>query len=172
MLQFLTIIIVGCLLWINVDKLRKSIYIYCFIIHQFLVCIVKTTFCLLLLMQTHIYINNGPDARKPTFRGMGTTKVQTSLHIHALRVWSVHLLFIYWKVSNLVSVAEQARLNITLMETSKTARPIIDSESTYIFPFINNLHGRNRNDLLWIHTVFTKIRLLWIGSTLCAMYRH
>ena len=37
----------------------------------------------------------GPKARKPVFRGLRTTKAQTSLLIRA--VWSAPLLFAYWK---------------------------------------------------------------------------
>ena len=69
----------------------------------------------------------GLDARKPVFGGQRTTQAQTSLHR------SAPLLFTYWKVPykdlivgrnffflQLVSVAEQADLNLTLSETPKT----------------------------------------------------
>ena len=72
----------------------------------------------------------GLAARKPVFRGLHTTKVQTSLLIHA--VWSEPLLFAYYKVLylnlwqakfqifQLVSVSEQAGLGMTWSEAPKT----------------------------------------------------
>ena len=51
---------------------------------------------------THPYNYNillpyGPRHEKPVFGGLRTTKAQTSLRIRT--VWSVPLLFAYWKVS-------------------------------------------------------------------------
>ena len=41
----------------------------------------------------------GLGAWKPVFMGLWTTKAQTSLHI--CTVWSVPLIFVYWKVTYL-----------------------------------------------------------------------
>ena len=88
-------------------------------------------------MQCHVMNYMGLDERKPVFGDLQTSKVQTSLRICA--VWSVPLLFAFWKsiiswlatseisIFKLVSVAEQAGLNLTLSETLKagflTSRP-------------------------------------------------
>ena len=76
--------------------------------------------------------------RKPVFGGLQTTKAQTSLRISAVR--SASLIFAFWKVLylnllrmqfrfKLVSVAEQACLNLTSSETPKIGflamRPIL-----------------------------------------------
>ena len=68
----------------------------------------------------------GLGARKPVFGGLQTTMEQTSLR--GCAVWSAPLSFANCKVSYLelllaqflVSVAEQAGLNLTLSETPKT----------------------------------------------------
>ena len=88
------------------------------------------TFSTTYICHFSIFNDMGLDARKPLFGGFRTTKAQTSLHI--LAVWSAPLLFSKWKVSyldwlpakfqifQLVSVAEQAGLKLTLSETLKT----------------------------------------------------
>ena len=73
------------------------------------------------------------DARKPIFKGLRTTKAQTSLRIYA--VWSAPLLMEFRKyhtlhmyiratskilIFQLISEAEQAGLNLFLSETPKT----------------------------------------------------
>ena len=70
----------------------------------------------------------GHDARKPVFRGLRTSKAQTSLHIHT--DGSVPLIFAYWKVSylasseislfQLVSVYEETDFSLALSETQNT----------------------------------------------------
>ena len=76
------------------------------------------------------YHHMGLDARKPVIEGLRTTKVQTSLHIHA--DCSVPLLFAFWKVSylnlpqvkfqfsSLVPVAEETGLSLAFSETPDT----------------------------------------------------
>ena len=113
----------------------------------------------------------GLEAIKPVFRGLRTTQAQSSLRIRA--VWSATLLFrvLESAISKLatseisffylVSVAEQAGLNLTLSETPKTGfvatRPIWDS-----------CYDKGSNHIYFI--IFFKCAFMVIQAKLCEIH--